>query len=129
MRTAYRGAESYHNSNRITFKILQNYRALATGLLSLSCAESRLTPPFERDVLHYTALVDANATAISVTLSGSGLFQVNGKQVKIVEGKGTSGTEVPFPISVNSTTLNVRDVSTGKLYTVGKAFFLATCIL
>ncbi len=28
IRTAYRGANSYHNSNRITYKTLHNYRAL-----------------------------------------------------------------------------------------------------
>ena len=28
IRTSYRGANSYHNSNRITYKVLQNYRRL-----------------------------------------------------------------------------------------------------
>lgn len=123
VRTAYRGAESYHNSNRITFKTLRNYRALASGLLTMGIGGAQLQPPFERDVLHYTASVDANATTISVTLGGTGTFQVNGKQVKVAAGSATA--VVPF--LANSTTVAIKDVSTGDLYTVGKTS--PTCAL
>lgn len=125
VRTAYRGAESYHNSNRITFKVLKNYRALVEGLLTLTFDVAQLRPPFERDVRHYIAWVDRNVTMIQVTLGGSGTFQVNGKPVKLVAGSGAA--QVPLPTSVNSTTVVVEDTSTGDSFTVGKS--LSTCIV
>ena len=126
VRTAYRGAESYHNSNRITFKTLRNFRALAGGLLTLSLGEAaQLQPPFERDVVHYTASLARNATVIPVTLGGTGTFTVDSKQVKVVAGSGAA--QVPFPLSVNSTTVVVQDVSTGGSYAVGTIPSLSLC--
>ena len=119
MRTAYRGAESYHNSNRITFKSLKNFRALATGLLTLNFGTSaQLHPPFERDVFHYTALVAANATTIPVTVGGSGAVEVNGKTLQLASG--TAVFKVPFPKSSNSTTVTIHDDSKRSAYTIGE---------
>jgi hypothetical protein len=87
--------------------------------LTLELGTAQLQPPFERDVLHYTVSVDSNATSIAVTLGGSGTFQVNGKQVKVAAGSGAT-TVVPFPLSINSSTVTVQDASTGNLYAVGK---------
>lgn len=69
VRTGYRGSNSYHNSNRLTYKRLPDFRAKAKGLLGLAVAAAALSPPFDRVVTNYTATVPANATEIRVVLA------------------------------------------------------------
>jgi hypothetical protein len=114
------GAESYHNSDRITFKRLANYRALADGLITLGLGSTAvLQPPFERDVLNYSALVNENATTLEVVPKGAvataaAHFRVDGKAVP-----ASGVVEIPFPIgAVNATVVTVRDTLTAQLYTI-----------
>jgi hypothetical protein len=44
IRTAYRGAVSYHNSNRITFKTLPRWRDLVAGPVNISITNGTLSP-------------------------------------------------------------------------------------
>ena len=52
IRTAYRGANSYHNSNRLTYKTRNgDFRALANGLVSLSVGEGKPEDDNAREIL------------------------------------------------------------------------------
>ena len=77
IRTGYRGANSYHNANRLTFKRLENFSKMADGLLSIECAETLprrfvITKVAEnrkpQQTVNFTATVDANATELHVVL-------------------------------------------------------------
>lgn len=101
IRTGYRGANSYHNANRITFKVLYDYRNEAQGLLSAAIEGTVLVPPFERDVHSYQAVIPINAADVDVRLGAAvptAQFTVNGQSVK------AGGTvSVLFPHGVNRT--------------------------
>ena len=117
IRTSYRGANSYHNSNRLTFKRLPNFLETATGLLTLRMGGALLQPPFEKETTSYAALVDANATTIELTpgVPGSGLshFKVeeHGWPTPKTVAAGST-VSLPFPRTVNRTTVTVADGQT-----------------
>ena len=118
IRTSYRGANSYHNSNRLTFKRLPNFLATATGLLTLRMGGALLQPPFEKETTSYVALVDANATTIELTpggVPGSALshFKVeeHGWPAPRTVAAGST-VSLPFPRTVNRTTVTVADGQT-----------------
>ena len=117
VRTGYRGANSYHNSNFITFKRLADFRAQTHGLLVLALRGSALSPPFERDVLNYTATLPANATEIQLAFSAlddSVLVSVDGS----ILPAGASTAAVPFPTALQSKTIVIGD---------GKRVFTVQC--
>lgn len=103
VRTSYRGANSYHNSNRITFKRLVDFRASAIGLLGIGLGEAALQPPFARNVTSYTAQFPANTTSITVTLNALDTTGATVNGVAAPTGEATLG----FPLALPSTTITV----------------------
>jgi hypothetical protein len=107
--TSDRGANSDHNSNRITFKRRgRDFRSLLTGLVSLQVSPTTNGGiQFERSNLNYTAYVSANASSITVTALGllpSAVVKVDGMAA------AAGGTvAVPFE-TVNSTEITVTVV-------------------
>ena len=107
VRTAYRGANSFHNSNRITFKVLSDYRHLVGGMLTLTVNGSTMVPKFEPQVLDYFVHVPAHATTVQVTPGAailSSQFTVDGQVVE--SGVASS---MPFPASAHTITVRVCD--------------------
>jgi hypothetical protein len=75
VRTGYRGANTFHNSNRITFKRIENWRALLTGLTKLEIraplAAAAMQPAiFDSGTTEYTTMVGARDTSIDIRLHG-----------------------------------------------------------
>jgi hypothetical protein len=114
IRTAYRGANSYHNSDRLTYKVRSpDFRdlALSTGLVWLQVspvAGAGLEPRFQPSVTNYTAGIDFNASSVTVSpimLLPSATVTVDGKPVSASSG---SAHEVPFAAGVDKSTITVR---------------------
>jgi len=66
LRRTRSGAESYHNSNRITFKTLQNWRAYAEGITMMTTSPWPLAPPYTRDMHNYTVWMPAGVSSVEV---------------------------------------------------------------
>lgn len=97
VRTAYRGSESYHNSNRITFKTIQGWRSLVRGISSMTTSPWPMTPPYARDEPAYVVYLPQGVT--TVVLSVAALVDP-----VAVDGVGLAGrTNVSLHLSGDST--------------------------
>eukprot|EP01052_Picozoa_sp_SAG31_P018117 SAG31_NODE_1270_length_9065_cov_7.007473_2_plen_373_part_00 len=113
IRTSYRGANSYHNSNRLTYKRLANYHSYANGLLGIIVDNATLSPPFERTVFNYSVTIPANSTVLQVSLAvldGSSPT-INGQTLH-----NGSKARVQFPETEHTITVTVRDAD--QTYTI-----------
>lgn len=77
IRTGYRGANTFHNSNRITFKRLKNWRSLLSGLTKLEIraplAAAAMQPRlFDSSTTEYRTMVPAGDTSVGIRLQGFG---------------------------------------------------------
>lgn len=116
VRAGYRGANSFHNSNRILFKKITDWRQLLSGLLDLQIGgggwsatdiDATFTQParFDSATLSYEAVVPSDATAVEITPTA---FTTHGKffsQTIVINGAHTVGSgqsvAVAFPPQVN----------------------------
>ncbi|EGD76117.1 hypothetical protein PTSG_00825 [Salpingoeca rosetta] len=69
IRTAYRGAVSYHNSNRMTFKRIVDWRTVVFAASDITVSNARMQASFSRDVHTYTVDIPAASTTIGVAVT------------------------------------------------------------
>lgn len=114
VRTAYRGAESYHNSNRITFKVLHQFRSLLAVLAGLTSSAGRWDPPFESGKRSFAVVLDNTTSSIDFTLEPLDpaiAFTVNGAPATpskpiSVRGKGRGMGEGKRSAVIKTSDLN-----------------------
>eukprot|EP01045_Picozoa_sp_COSAG04_P003383 COSAG04_NODE_137_length_23739_cov_18.665764_11_plen_590_part_00 len=111
VRTAYRGANTFHNSNRITYKRIVGWRTLLRGLRKLevggALGVATLQPArFSSDTLEYSAMVPADAAAVEVRATGFGDDASPASPVRQTISAGfVGGQTVPIRGSVASVPL------------------------
>ena len=114
IRTSYRGADSYHNSNRLTFKTIANFRSHTTrGLMKLEVGPpgAVIQSPqgfFETSLQDYNVTVPMHASTIDITVTlllphetatVGGQAAVSGQPVHVPFSKSDTSMSVPVTIS------------------------------
>lgn len=105
IRTAYRGANSYHNSNRMTVKFLPQWRDVVFSPSAVTVSGGLLQPVYEPQTLDYVIQVPAIPAELNLTVTS------NFAGFSIDQQPGHSGQVMNVRIAQNNTRVVMASAS------------------